>query len=67
MANLKNRRHSTICNDCSGNGYVTNKSKELIIQCKTCDSEGEIYVYESEIIQSYTDADTVADNVIKLH
>jgi len=67
MANLKKRRHSTICNDCKGNGYVTNKSKELIIQCTTCDSEGEIYVDESEIIQSYLDADTVADDAVKLH
>ena len=63
MENLKNRRHSAICNDCNGNGYISNKSRKLIIQCKTCDSEGEIYVYESEDLESYIDTDTV----IKLH
>jgi len=67
MANLKKRRHSAICNDCNGNGYISNKSREIITQCETCDSEGEIYVDESEIIESYIDVDTVADDVIKLH
>ena len=67
MANLKKRRHSAICNDCNGNGYTSNKSREIIIQCETCNSEGEIYVDESEIIESYIDADTVADDVGKLH
>ena len=67
MANLKKRRHIAICNDCNGNGYTSNKSREIIIQCETCDSEGEIYVDESEIIESYIDADIVADDVGKLH
>jgi hypothetical protein len=32
------------------------------LQCETCDSEGEIYVDESEVIESYLDVDTVADD-----
>ena len=67
MANLKKRRHIAICNDCNGNGYTSNKSREIIIQCETCDSEGEIYVDESEIIESYIDADFVTGDVSKLH
>ena len=65
MANTKKRRHTAICNDCKGNGYI--KITELVVQCKTCNSEGEIYVDESKVIGSYTDAHTVADDVIKLH
>jgi len=38
-----------------------------VLQCNTCDSEGEIYVDESEVIESYIDADIVADDVSKLH
>ena len=71
MENLKKRRHSSICSDCNGNGYIlcpTEKDREeLVLQCKTCDSEGEIYVDESEVIESYIDADTVADDAVKLH
>ncbi len=62
MENLKNRRHSAICNDCNGNGYISNKSRELIIQCKTCDSEGEIYIYEPEDLEFDFD-----DTTIRLH
>ena len=67
MANLKKRRHSAICNDCNGNGYTSNKSREIIIQCETCDSEGEIYVDESEIVELYVDDDTPTGDVGKLH
>ena len=71
MANLKKRRHSAICDDCNGNGYkqfhLEEGREHVILQCETCDSEGEIYVDESEIIESYIDADTVTDDVIKLH
>jgi len=35
MVNSKNRRHKAICNDCNGNGYISNKSRELIMQCET--------------------------------
>ena len=73
MANLKKRRHSAICDDCNGNGFLYRKIhlekeiKTVVVQCETCDSEGEIYVHESEIIESYIDVDTVTDDVIKLH
>jgi len=71
MANLKKRRHSAICNDCNGNGYkqfhLEEGREHVVLQCETCDSEGEIYVDESEVIELYVDADTVADNARKLH
>ena len=67
MANLKKRRHKAICNDCNGNGYISNKSRELIMQCETCDSEGEIYVDESEVVEFYLDDDTSTSDVGKLH
>tara|TARA_R110000803_G_scaffold261_1_gene1012 strand:+ start:28 stop:246 length:219 start_codon:yes stop_codon:yes gene_type:complete len=60
MANLKKRKHSGICPNCNGNGYVQfniEESREhVILQCETCESEGEIYVDESEIVESYIDA-----------
>ena len=62
MANLKKVRHAAICPDCRGNGYikaVLDEGREhVIIQCDTCDSEGELYVDESEIIESYIDANS---------
>ena len=71
MANIKKRRHTAICKDCNGNGYIKTVLEEgrehIVAQCVTCDSEGEIYVDESEVIESYIDADTVADDVGKLH
>ena len=80
MENSKTRKHKGICSECNGNGYKQfqiqengkldedKKSREhIILQCDTCNSEGEIYVDESEIIESYIDADTVADDVGKLH
>ena len=73
MANLKKRRHSAICNDCNGNGYLYREinlkkdREQVVLQCETCDSEGEIYVDESEVIEFYVDDDTVADDVVKLH
>jgi|TARA_R110002124_G_scaffold87159_2_gene224654 transcription elongation factor Elf1 len=72
MANSKKaRKHSIICIDCKGNGYrqftLEEGREHVVIQCETCDSEGEIYVDESEVIESYLDVDTVADDVGKLH
>jgi len=71
MANSKTRKHRGICSDCNGNGYkqchIEEGREHVVIQCDTCNSEGEIYVDESEIIESYIDADTVADDVGKLH
>ena len=70
MANLKKRKHSGICPNCNGNGYVQfniEESREhVILQCETCESEGEIYVDESEIVESYIDANNVTDRG-KLH
>ena len=71
MEKLKKRKHSAICPDCNGNGYVQCQIEEgrehIVLQCETCDSEGELYVDESEIVESYIDADYITDNVGKLH
>ena len=62
--------HAAICPDSNGNGYVKatiEESREhVVLQCETCDSEGEIYVDESEVVESYIDADNVTDHG-KLH
>jgi phage terminase large subunit GpA-like protein len=75
MENSKKRRHRAICPECGGNGYKQfqiqkdgklnedKKSTEhVILQCDICNSEGEIYVDESEIVESYIDADNLADD-----
>jgi len=71
MANLKKRRHSGICPDCNGNGYVKLVLEEgrehIVTQCVTCESEGEIYVDESEIVDVYVDDDIAPSNTGKLH
>ena len=60
-----------ICPDCRGNGYINAVLEEgrehVVVQCQTCESEGEIYVDESEVVESYIDADYPADNARKLH
>ena len=44
------------------------KSREhVILQCDICDSEGEIYVDESEVVELYVDDDTVTGDARKLH
>ena len=80
MANSKTRKHKAICPDCNGNGYKQSqiqengklnedkKSREhVVLQCDICDSEGEIYVDESEIVDVYVDDDFVTGNARKLH
>ena len=71
MAKLKTRKHSAICPDCNGNGYVQFHIEEgrehVVLQCETCESEGEIYVDESEVVEFYIDDDTPATDVGKLH
>ena len=71
MAKLKKRKHSAICPDCNGNGYVKCQIEEgrehIVLQCETCDSEGEIYVDESEVVEFYIDDDTPTIDVGKLH
>ena len=63
--------HAMICPDCKGNGYVKLVLEEgrehVIAQCVTCESEGEIYVDESEVIESYIDVDNSTDDDRKLH
>jgi len=63
--------HAMICPDCNGNGYVQCHIEEgrehIVVQCKTCDSEGEIYVDESEVIESYIDVNNTPDDDRKLH
>ena len=63
--------HAMICPDCKGNGYVKLVLEEgrehVVTQCVTCDSEGEIYVDESEVIESYIDVDNSTDDDRKLH
>jgi|TARA_E500000318_G_scaffold82704_2_gene78170 DnaJ-class molecular chaperone len=72
MAKLKKyNEHSAICPDCNGNGYIKAVLEEgrehVVVQCQTCESEGEIYVDESEVVESYIDADYITDNARKLH
>jgi len=63
--------HAAICPDCNGNGFIKAVLEEgrehIILQCRMCDSEGEIYVDESEVVESYIDADNTTDNARKLH
>jgi len=63
--------HAMICPDCNGNGYIKAVLEEgrehIVLQCQTCDSEGEIYVDESEVVESYIDADPVTGDAHKLH
>ena len=72
MANSKKYNvHAAICPDCNGNGYIKAMIEEgrehVILQCETCDSEGEIYVDESEVVEFYLDDDLVTGNARKLH
>ena len=63
--------HAIICPDCKGNGYVKLVLEEgrehVVAQCVRCESEGEIYVDESEVVESYIDADYPTDNARKMH
>ena len=71
MVKLKKYRvHKAICPTCKGNGFVKimkEDKKEHVHQCWDCDSEGEFYVDESEVVESYIDAHYLADDDIKLH
>ena len=67
----KYRTHSMICSNCKGNGYIQLTLEEgrehVVVQCPECDSEGEIYVDESEGLDNYIDANYITDNPRKLH
>ena len=80
MENSKKPRHKAICSECNGNGYKQFQIQEngklnedktsrehIILQCDICDSEGEIYVDESEIVDVYIDDDFVTGDARKLH
>ena len=81
MANSKKPRHKAICSECNGNGYKQFQIQKdgklnitrdwvpvhIVLQCDTCDSEGEIYVDESEVVELYVDDDTPTGDVGKLH
>ena len=62
--------HAIICPNCKGNGYVKLVLEEgrehIVAQCVECDSEGEIYVDESEVIESYIDVNPITDDDRKL-
>ena len=55
MARLKKYRvHKAICDVCKGNGYVKVvhvDHKNHVHQCWECDSEGEFYVYEPQLVK----------------
>ena len=67
----KYKTHAIICSNCRGNGYIQLTLEEgrehVVAQCPECDSEGEIYVDESEVVESYIDADNTTDHDGKLH
>ena len=71
MAKSKKIKHSAICPNCNGNGYVKMVLEEgrehIVAQCVTCESEGEIYVDESEVVEFYLNDDLVTGNARKLH
>jgi|TARA_R110000824_G_scaffold47624_1_gene135411 excinuclease UvrABC ATPase subunit len=70
MAKLNKRRHSFICETCKGNGYIKivhDNNEDNIHQCWACESEGELYVDESQVVEFYLDDDIVTGDVVKLH
>jgi len=63
--------HAMICSNCKGNGYIKmvlggGRGKGVVPRPR-CELEGEIYVDESEVVESYIDADYPTDNARKLH
>ena len=68
MEKLKKARVKIhICPTCKGNGYlkVGTEFGDTVHQCWDCDSEGEFYVYESEI-SDYDNVDNSDRNTNKL-
>ena len=67
----KYNEHAAICPNCKGNGFIKLVLEEgrehVVAQCPECDSKGEIYVDESEVIESYIDVNTTPDDDHKLH
>jgi len=46
---------------------VDNYKETNIHQCWDCESQGEFYVDESEVVESYIDVDNITDDDVKLH
>ena len=73
MVKLKKYRvHKAICSVCNGNGFVKIVDREdpkevNVHQCWECDSEGEFYVHEPEVIQPGNYVDPVTGDVVKLN
>ena len=66
----KNRIHVAICDTCKGNGYITiknNFNSEQVHQCWDCDSEGEIYVHEPEMVSSGDDDNDSGGDDVTMH
>ena len=58
-------KQTKICNNCGGNGYIridTVDGPKQVKQCWVCESEGELYVDESEIVESYINAHNSSTN-----
>ena len=49
-------KHSKICNNCRGNGYlnvVDNEGQNQVKQCWICESEGEIKNYDQVEVDTF--------------
>ena len=49
-------KHSKICDNCRGNGYVTvidNQDRTQVHQCWECESEGEIRNYDQAEVDDF--------------
>ena len=71
MVKLKKYRvHKAICDVCKGNGYVKvvhADEKEHVHQCWECDSEGEFYVYEPQLVEHNDAVDGTRNTYKFLH
>ena len=68
----KSRIHTAICDTCKGNGYITLPDEEdprekNVYQCWDCDSEGEVYVHEPEMVSSSNDDNDSDTNDNTMH
>ena len=68
----KNIIHVAICDTCKGNGYITLPDAEdpremNVHQCWDCDSEGEIYVHEPEMVSSSDDDNDSGGDDVTMH
>jgi DnaJ-class molecular chaperone len=50
------QKHTKICDNCRGNGYITvidNQNKTNVHQCWECESEGEIRNYDQAEVDDF--------------